>query len=260
MARTEFFRDHTPYLYLMLDQAGVGHYQLFVMVETKAGKKLNPATVILPSGPSNGITKINYTITSNPGDPPKKNFDKHLLNLSAIPGFNENTFSIEVRVSETGQITRKNTLFLNQPVDAFDAQLGPINVKLATECPYIYLTNPYAAGGGLPDEYVPYCLVMLSPDYEENTFMANNPAGIYLQTINLKGRTAGSTHTQIPSNIIDCNKITYLDPPPVDGKFDVTVNSPAHNGKPAKTKKGKTTNASSDTNPNSFIDVNPFFD
>lgn len=250
-------RNHAPYLYLTKEtDTSTKKFVLFILVSAEAGKKVVYNDNISYDG---GVTTINVSVQDDTNGVAGRYPYKLLLDYTADSRFDAASYCVRVITSYTSNNTTQKLIskYIFQDVSDVDPTEGSSIVNVAYECPYMYLTNPNTESGDPGNEYFPYCIILLNTlDFSDASCVPDsgvNDAGCH-QTVNLKSGPPPTGESEVDVNEIQANKRAYTDPNGVDQRFEVVVNY--HNG---KKKKGLIPDVSSDTNPSSFIDNNPFF-
>lgn len=264
MARTiGSVRMYSPYVFLASED-GNSEYKVFIAIPHEAGKKVSYNNDL---NYLNGSTELSFEIVS---DNSVASAGKYYKGIPLSPGaaaakegytFNASTFSVKVNVYRISNVGGQQ-ITLTQTTKVFYSDADPnaaVSGDKSADCPYVYLTNPNAVGGGSSDEYTPCCLVPLQ-SYEEDTQnyteTIDNVQGNCQQEINMKSLTTPGK-TEINPDNITANTETYDDPGVKQGYFEVVLNYPVPQGQQPGTihkRKIKVKNASSDPNPSSFID------
>lgn len=250
-------RDHAPYLYLTKEsENSTRKFVLFILVPVGVGKK-----VVFNNVPSynNGVTTVNVSIEDDTNGVAGRYPYKLLLDYTSDTNFNAASYCVRVITSYTSNNTTKKliTKYIFQDVSDVDPTEGNSIVNVAYECPYMYLTNPNTESGEPGNEYFPCCIILLNSfDFSDASCVPDSGIndGRCHQTVNLKSGPPPAGVKEVDVDEIQANKRAYTDPDEVDQNFQVVVNYPD-----GKKKKGVIRNVSSDTNPSSFIDINPFF-
>lgn len=245
-------RDHAPYLYLTKESETSTHkFVLFILVSVGAGKKVVYNNNISYDG---GVTTINVSVQDDSNGVAGRYPHKLLLDYTNDGRFSAASYCVQVKVSYTsgGTTVTNSSKYTFEDTFDVDPTKGSTMVNVAYECPYLYLTNPNSEPGQPNDFFNPSCLVLLH-DYDKDGQDYDETDGNCVQTINLGTSAPPDGVTEIMPSWITVNSEFYDDPSPVDKGFISTVN---YKGGP---KKGRIRNMSSYSNPNSFIDVNPFF-
>lgn len=245
-------RDHAPYIYLTKETGNPNRkFVLFMLVSVANGKKVVYNNTITYTS---GVATINVSVQNDNNATAGRFGHKLTLDYTGDNNFDPATYCVRVNVSYTNNgttVTYTSKYILEDAVDTDPT--GGSAEKVAYECPYLYLTNPNAESGQPGNTYNPCCLVPLL-NFDKNTQSYTETGGQADQTINMSSSAPPSGTKEIDPSWISANGQFYSDPAPVDKAFEVTVNY-ADN----KKKKGRIRNVSSDTNPNTFIDTNPFF-
>lgn len=246
-------RDHAPYVYLTKTSADSSRtFVMFMMVSVANGKKVVYNNTVNYAG---GVATIDVSVQNDNNATAGRFTHKLDIDFTNDNNYNPATYAVRVNVTYTNggtSVTYTSKYILEDAVDV-DPTNGDSGEKTAYECPYLYLTNPNAESGQPGNNYNPCCLVPVK-NYDKNTESYTESGGQFEQTINLSSSAPPSGTKEIPPSWISANAQYYSDTAPVDKFFEVTVNYTD-----GKKKKGIIRNVSSDTNPNSFIDTNPFF-
>lgn len=249
---------HVPYVYL--EKENDTTYNLFIRVFFYDDEKITFNTFgLLEYEVVNGSVLTSIDIDGAEKKEGSKFSNKKIsIDSTSIREFDEDTFCIivEVKRNLSNTETKRNNIvfFRNADTEDLSNTFFPLNgtdPQIAYNCPYLYLTNPNVAFGQTLDlqEFRPFFFISL------NGYNAVLNSGTYLTNINGAINCEPSIQlspTSSVEQVLSSNLDVYRDPSR-DGYYEVVLKD---NNR--RRRKGKLRHADSDTNPNSFIEVNPF--
>ncbi len=280
----ENLKNYVPYVFLMTGEAGQSEYEIFICIPHQVNEKVNDISVA-EGMYSNGTTFLKFEIIEVESAGVGKFYKRVSLhpNAKATAGgytFNPATFCVQVETQRDTVVNGQHVTLMQSTkifYNTADEGTGE-NGQIAFDCPYQYLVNPHEVTGREVAEYEPYCLVPLK-EFETNILsqLSVDPAdgipGQFRQEITLTpvalvdvddtsnpdgiDTNTMTKYREIAPVIIEANSVIYTDPDIIEGWVEVIVNPQSASGKNGKKRKGRLSNASSDTNPTSFID-SPF--